>query len=72
MNGLVILAISYLAAGTPEAALNFYPSYADPFDEKPGEAVPMKAEKLDAPGRFWFYAEKPEQKVEFTLQRAAT
>lgn len=71
MNGLVLLAVGYLAAGTPEAALNFHPSYADPFDEKPGEVVPMKADRFEAPGRFWFYISQPERKVEFTLKRVS-
>lgn len=71
MNGLVLLAVGYLAAGTPEAALNFHPSYADPFDEKPGEVVPMKADRFEAPGRFWFYISQPERKIEFTLKRVS-
>lgn len=71
MNGLLLFAICYLAAGTPEAPLDFHPSYADPFDEKPGEVVPMKANRFEASGRFWFYAAQPEQKVEFTLRRVS-
>ena len=71
MNGLLLFAVSYLAAGTPEVPLDFHPSYADPVDGNPGEVVPMKAERFEFPGRFWFYAASPEQKIEFTLRRVS-
>lgn len=71
MSSVFLLAVSYLAAGTPEPALNFYPSYADPFDDRPGEVAQMAPERFTEPGRFWFFVAKPEQKVEFTLQRVS-
>ena len=71
MNGLLLVAACYLATGTPETPLDFYPSYADPFDERPGEEVQIKADPLDRPGRFWMYAAKPETKLVFSLKRVS-